>query len=139
MAKSILTFNDGTNNYVLKFGTSTTTTNTGTGKLSDCSYSSSQIGTGDYYLHSFTGLRYNYDLTNISNVANAAQFEVKSVYFNDLVGKKDITDYTVLGKNLTINNLPTYASGSTAAGKTNIFIEVEYISGGYKIISGPTE
>lgn len=136
MAKSVLTFNDGTNNYVLKFGTSTTTTNTGTGKLPDCSYSSSQIGTGDYYLHSFTGLPYNYDLTNISNVANAAQFEVKSVYFNDLVGKKDITDYTVLGTNLTINNLPTYASGSTAAGKTNIFIKVEYISGGYKIISG---
>ena len=90
-------------------------------------------------MHSFTGLPYNYNLTNINNVANAAQFEVKSVYFNDLVGKKDITDYTVLGTNLTINSLPTYASGNTAAGKTNIFIEVEYISGGYKIISGPTE
>ena len=138
MAKSIFTFNDGTNNYILKFGTSTTSTETGTGKLPDCSYSSSQIGTGDYYLHSFTGLPYSYDLTNINNVANAAQFEVKSVYFNDLVGKKDITDYTVLGKNLTINNLPTYASENTAAGKTNIFIKVEYISGGYKIISEPT-
>ena len=99
MAKSVLTFNDGTNNYILKFGTSTTTTNTGTGRLSG-SYSRAPSVSGVTYLpHNFTGLPYNYDLTNISGIANAAQFEVKSVYFNDNSGKRETINYTVLGTN----------------------------------------
>ena len=140
MAKSILTFNDGTNKYILKFGTSTTTTNTGNGRISG-SYSSAPSMSGVTYLpHNFTGLPYNYDLTNISGIANAAQFEVKNVYFNDNSGKREVTNYTVLETNLTINSLPAFNSApeDTAAGNIMIFIEVEYISGGYKIISEPT-
>ena len=140
MAKSILTFNDGTNNYVLKFGVSATTTGTGTGRLSG-SYASAPSMSGVTYLpHNFTGLPYNYDLANIDGIVNAEQFEVKSVYFNDASGKRDITDYTVLGTNLTINSLPAFNSApeDTAAGNIMIIINVEYISGGYKIISEPT-
>lgn len=140
MAKSVLTFNDGTNNYILKFGTSTTSTKSGIGRISG-SYSRAPSMSGVTYLpHSFTGLPYNYNLTNISGIANAEQFEVKSIYFNDDSGKREATDYTVLGTNLTINSLPAFNSApeDTAAGNVMIFIEVEYISGGYKIISEPT-
>lgn len=146
MAKSILTFNDGTNNYLIKFGTDTLTTDNVTKQYS-FAYNESSISNGNYFLHTFIGLPKSYDITTFnSDIINATNVKISEIYFFDDMGKRTITDYSLVGKTLTINSIPTYAtavsSGSiptvSPSGNTSISIVLEYTLGGYQILSEPT-
>lgn len=143
MAKNILTFNDGTNTYLIKFGTDTITTDNIT-KSYKFYYNESEVGDGDYFFHTFNGLPISYDLTTFnSDIINATDIDVSEIYFYDDMGKRVITNYSLVGKTLTINSVPTYATNASGvivspSGNTSIYIVIEYTLGGYQILSEPT-
>lgn len=143
MANNILTFNDGTNNYLIKFGTDTLTTDNVT-KQYNFRYNQSEIGDGDYFFHTFIGLPQSYDITTFSSdIINATNVKISEIYFYDDMGKRIITNYSLVGKTLTINSAPTYAANASGviispSGNTSIYIVIEYTLGGYQILSEPT-